>query len=697
MNADQRMKEKLVPYSTMRSLKYNPSPYHTADIDHVLYGRRPPVDYVIINEGGEVCYTLQQCTVSMTSELNMHSKTYGNLLESFYIGSDGIIYEGRGWNDVPHLHLKHLNDLHITIKFLGTFHASQPNDLALLAFRSLLKLGINLGTISPSYQIYSFRHIYNDSSFLGDALSEYVEGLEHWSTAMTVDGDRERESMGLLPYVSRDEWNATSPGYSLDNINGSVQYVFVGETGERCFNYSQCVHRMQNEQDRAIKLYGSLTDHFYIGDDGNVYEGLGWKELSLDSSRKEQGKAIFVRFLGRFENVLPSQLATAAFHRFMKYGLNADRLSIDYKIFSVRQLFDYNDRLANKLQLDIEKWHRYSNDLTPFNFSETISYAHLRIVQTSISFRSVTGRGIKNIPPAEYVVISDGGERCFDHKQCESQIPYVSQNVDLNENFFVGEDGRSYESFGWGSNIYSEYFFPKGNMIFVIFLGKFNYEYPSANATRAFKYLMKFGIRTGKIIPDYKLISIRQLCSNCSFVGDALNLDLRQWANWSEKINITMDCGPFNNKLVNDLQLNPYGNHYGHRLPSSFYDSIQVSNEDFTCYTMDECISLMNSHYSPSEMNFYIDGNGNVYRGLGWHWSSNPPVSNGNSAATLMISFMADFDYDFRSKEILFAFKKYIVHKGIKLGYLDPSYALYGHLRGISGNKFFENLTVGHK
>ncbi|XP_046403466.1 uncharacterized protein LOC124169042 [Ischnura elegans] len=655
-----------------------------------------PVEFILIQDGGEACFYLTDCMDNMNSERN-------DLLYNFYVGGDGIVYEGRGWEDSPPLYLKHFHHSYITIKFFGTYNDTVPNNMTMQAFRSFIKLGIDTGKISPSYQLYSLRHIYNDSTFLGSALSEYAEGLPQWSSEMEINDDQERLSRGMLPLVSRDDWNATSLGEKFLEIKGQVHYVLVGATGgEKCYSWSECILRIQEQQRRGKDLCDSVTDHFYIGDDGNFYEALGWAEYSGDISEQSQERAISVRFFGSFQHDIPSRLAMSALGRFLEYGISTGKLSEDYEVKTYRQLCNCSSELGDRFQRVIESLDRFSNETISLNVSGSLPYNPFLIVpNTNNKSYSATSRRTNSVSrPATYIVISDGGERCFDQDQCLTQVKALPSGRDDYENFFIGEDGRSYEGSGWSTNVYGRRFCPDCETIFIGFLGKFNYDLPSSTALNAMNYLIKGGIRWGKVHPDYTLVSIRQLCSNCSLVGDSLNIAIRTWSNWNEQINITAECELFESEIVpRNVWRNYHQDFSSNRnyRRSNVYGTIVVSNSYAHCNNKEECIAWLRNHDSNSpETNFYISGNGNVYQCLGWDYIRgitnsrhrwDPPEPD-----TLKVEFIGDFDSRVSADAMTQAFRKLIVNKGIENGNLRSSYTLSGVLIGIYGDETYDML-----
>ncbi|XP_046394702.1 uncharacterized protein LOC124162272 [Ischnura elegans] len=708
MIPQERVEAKLVPIMYRSSLKGLPNP------KPVIQEVSSPIQFIILKDGGDNCYNVAECTDILNTEMRTHMGTYGNLLDSFYVGSDGIVYEGLGWDSLPSLYIKYLRNSYITIKFLGNFQNDIPNNLALRAFQSFIRLGIDLRKISPSYQIYSLRHIYNESSFLGNALSEYSEGLPQWSSEMAVEDDEERKSKGLLPMVPRDDWDDPLVGKTIDLVNGTAQYVFVGDTGDSCLTHEKCLVRMREEQTRGLDLYGSLTDNFYVGEDGNVYEGLGWSGYSVND--KDTGKnAIFVRFFGNFHRAAPSKLAEAAFHRLIKYGLNTENLSGDYVIISMRRLCNCNDGVGDALQRQMEKWERYQPEHDPLTFSGSVPYVRHLIVQREewnaepkTKFKSTGQRK----EPADYVVLSAEGERCFDREECGNIIKGALK-TSRDKNFFFAEDGRLYEGSGWGSDPSWKFSCPNCSILTVSYLGNFSSEAPSATAVEAFEFLMSWGVRVGTISPEYKLVSIDQLCNNhTNLDDDALGIEIKKWKHWSPEISLPLDCNMLYGRIISRASWGATKAIHG-GLRKGTVDYIFVRDGRQRCFTHQECSSLMVKEHTLVQRytgvleNFYIGDDGNVYEGRGWsrrpQYEFHPKYYSDDDSdeydderpaeqvTSINVLFFGPLEIENPTDVQIEAFKNLIVRTGINLGFLKPNFKL----RAVPDGTY--SINVGRK
>lgn len=107
--------------------------------------------------------------------------------------------------------------------------------------------------------------------------------------------------------------------------------------------------------------FDDIAYNYLIGNDGNVYEGRGWKYQGAIAKGVNAG-SINIAFIGVFNNQLPSQDALDA-AKLLLDKLKADqKLKEDYKIFGHRQLSPTVSP-GDALYAEIQAWPKWSNDL----------------------------------------------------------------------------------------------------------------------------------------------------------------------------------------------------------------------------------------------------------------------------------------------------------------------------------------------
>ncbi|XP_054734022.1 peptidoglycan-recognition protein SD-like [Anastrepha obliqua] len=147
----------------------------------------------------------------------------------------------------------------------------------------------------------------------------------------------------------------------------------------------------------------------------------------------------------------------------------------------------------------------------------------------------------QSLPVGRVVILHTAGIDCADVDICSQQVRNIqhfhmqSFNFDdIAYNFLIGNDGNVYEGRGWdyiGAAIKN---YNVGGLS-LAFMGTFVKTTPSAQALDAAQSLLEMGVRTSKLIGDYKLFGHRQL-SPTESPGAALYEIIKQWPHWSRSI-----------------------------------------------------------------------------------------------------------------------------------------------------------------
>lgn len=114
-----------------------------------------PVQYVIIaHTATEEGFTQAENTllVRLVQTFHIESRKWGDISYNFLIGSDGNVYEGRGWG-IQGAHTLGYNQKSVCIAFVGCFMDHLPPLKALNAARALIQNGIELGHIPADYSL----------------------------------------------------------------------------------------------------------------------------------------------------------------------------------------------------------------------------------------------------------------------------------------------------------------------------------------------------------------------------------------------------------------------------------------------------------------------------------------------------------------------------------------------------------------
>ncbi|XP_070498296.1 peptidoglycan recognition protein-like [Chironomus tepperi] len=129
------------------------------------------------------CFTQNCCFQNMKQMEMLHmGRNYSHIGYNFVICNNGDVYEGIGW-DYEGVHTRGHNRLNYGIAFNGNFNLELPNTNQVTAFFTLLKLGVELGKLTPDYKIFGARQfIQTDSP--GEALYQMIQTWDHWSEAI---------------------------------------------------------------------------------------------------------------------------------------------------------------------------------------------------------------------------------------------------------------------------------------------------------------------------------------------------------------------------------------------------------------------------------------------------------------------------------------------------------------------------------
>ncbi|XP_063227004.1 peptidoglycan-recognition protein 2-like [Bacillus rossius redtenbacheri] len=104
---------------------------------------------------------------------------------------------------------------------------------------------------------------------------------------------------------------------------------------------------------------------------------------------------------------------------------------------------------------------------------------------------------------------------------------------DIAESFLIGGDGNVYEGTGWHRvGNHTEGYNSKA--IGISMIGDFRDMLPPARQLEALRHLLRCGVASGELDPDYKLLARRQLSrGEARGVGVALFLELQTWPQWA--------------------------------------------------------------------------------------------------------------------------------------------------------------------
>ncbi|EHB13107.1 Peptidoglycan recognition protein I-alpha [Heterocephalus glaber] len=252
----------------------------------------PPVPYLITEQlTGMECQEQSVCSQLLRGlqSHSVHIKGRCDLAFNFLVGDDGRVYEGIGW-DIQGLHTPGYNNVSLGIAFFGSKIGSSPSPAALSAAEGLIFSAIQNGHLSPKY---IQPHLLKEEICLG-------------SQGPVIP------SKACPNIIPRSAWEAREthcPQMSLP-----AKYVIIIHTaGVSCNVSMDCLLRLRGIQSFHMdkKDFCDIGYHFLVGQDGGVYEGLGWYSQGSHTYGFND-VALGIAFMGNFVEKPPNAAALEA-------------------------------------------------------------------------------------------------------------------------------------------------------------------------------------------------------------------------------------------------------------------------------------------------------------------------------------------------------------------------------------------------
>ncbi|NXK50614.1 PGRP2 amidase, partial [Chauna torquata] len=160
-----------------------------AIVPRCMWGARPyrgtprtlslPLGFVYIHHTfvpSAPCRSFAACARAMRAMQRFHQDTRGwdDIGYSFVVGSDGYLYQGRGWHWVG-AHTKGHNSKGYGVGYVGNFSASLPDPDAIALVRDgLLPCAVRAGWLHRNYTLHGHRQVVN-TSCPGDSLFQEIK------------------------------------------------------------------------------------------------------------------------------------------------------------------------------------------------------------------------------------------------------------------------------------------------------------------------------------------------------------------------------------------------------------------------------------------------------------------------------------------------------------------------------------------
>ncbi|XP_071451510.1 peptidoglycan recognition protein-like [Hetaerina americana] len=213
-----------------------------------------------------------------------------------------------------------------------------------------------MGKLTPGPKVISLGEILKEKIVVSEKLVGELQATEYWSDTFNLKYDSARLRSLNSPLILSDEWNLSRlPFKSYMDLYIPITYVAIRDGGSSCSTSAACAKRILKEhEDRDSPDGYGVTENFYVGDDGNVYEGIGW-DRDMKWSFTGWRLTVSVQFFGEHENDLPSAKAIEAFNTvIIRDGIETGKLSPYYKIIPIPMV--NGTSLGRKLREEIMTW-----------------------------------------------------------------------------------------------------------------------------------------------------------------------------------------------------------------------------------------------------------------------------------------------------------------------------------------------------
>ncbi|XP_045726625.1 peptidoglycan recognition protein 4 [Mirounga angustirostris] len=317
----------------------------------------------------------------------------------------------------------------------------------------------------------------------------------------------------VLTMVSHKEWGGEAVGCSTP-LTMPVDFLVTHHVpGLECHNQTMCSQRLWEL--RAHHMHNNswcdMAYNFLVGDDGRVYEGVGWNVQGMHTQGYNHISLGFA-FFGTKEGHSPSPAALSAMEGLISYAVQKGHLSSKY----VQPLLVKGENCLLPLQKASPK------------------KACSNIIPRSAWEAKETHCSKMNLPAKYVVIIHTAGKTCIMSDECcllvqDIQSFFIDRlnSCDIGYNFLVGQDGVIYEGVGW--NVQGSHA-PGYNDIAlgIAFMGTFLGTPPNTAALEAAQNLIQCAVDKGYLIPNYLLVGHSDIVNTLS-PGQALYNIIKAW------------------------------------------------------------------------------------------------------------------------------------------------------------------------
>lgn len=162
--------------------------------------------------------------------------------------------------------------------------------------------------------------------------------------------------------ITRAMWHAQPEGPDKILLKPPSKRIMISHTvTDECDNLQECIETMQNMQRHHLEqTFNDIHCNFFIGGDGLVFEGRGWK-VRGEHTRTDSvthNDAVCVAFIGNFMKHEPKQVNIDAMFKLIEQGIARNMLTSNYVINAQR---DFHPSLSpgDAFYRKIQTWPNY--------------------------------------------------------------------------------------------------------------------------------------------------------------------------------------------------------------------------------------------------------------------------------------------------------------------------------------------------
>ncbi|KAJ8687420.1 hypothetical protein QAD02_023214 [Eretmocerus hayati] len=149
-----------------------------------------PLPYLIMSESSTPnCFSKDECYKSLCRIQCINIKLGAlDIPHHFYIGGDGLIYEGRGWEVHGNIAFSY-DDKSLGISLIGSFDSSTPTDTQINATIFLIEYAKTHNKLRDDFKLRGLRQINNMSRIPRDNFYNIIKTWDHWECEESIKGD----------------------------------------------------------------------------------------------------------------------------------------------------------------------------------------------------------------------------------------------------------------------------------------------------------------------------------------------------------------------------------------------------------------------------------------------------------------------------------------------------------------------------